>query len=129
TLEAIEAVCGDDALELVDVLSSLLEKSLLASDAGEAVGQPRLRMLQTVRDYARERLATRGETARFSGRHLDWFLRASEPANVLRHPDAYGYWPAIESDTDNFRAAVRWALERRAVHPLAELAWNLFPWY
>ena len=129
TLEAIEGVCREDGLELLDVLSSLLEKSLLGSDPGEAVGQPRLRMLQIVRDYARERLAERDEMARFGDRHLDWFVRASEPANALRHPDAYASWPAIEADTDNFRAAVRWALERRAVHPLAELSWNLFPWY
>jgi predicted ATPase len=130
TLEAIEAVCrDDDGRELLDDLSSLLEKSLLTSSADETVGQPRLRMLQTVRDYARERLAERDETARFGDRHLDWFLRASEPANVFHHPDAYGYWPVIEPDTDNFRAAVRWALERRAVHSLAMLAWNLWPWY
>lgn len=131
TLEAIEAVCGDDdgGLALLDSLSSLLEKSLLTSSAGEAVGPPRLRMLQTVRDYARERLAERDETARFGDRHLDWFLHASEPANVLQHPDAYAYWPVIEADTDNFRAAVRWALERRALHPVAVLAWNLWPWY
>jgi tetratricopeptide (TPR) repeat protein len=56
-------------------------------------------------------------------------VQASEPANVLRHPDAYGRWPAIEADTDNFRAAVRWGLEQRAVHSLAVLSWNLFPWY
>jgi predicted ATPase len=131
TLEAIEAVCRDDeGPELLDGLSSLLEKSLLTSSAAdEAVGPPRLRMLQTVRDYARERLAERDETTRFGDRHLDWFLRASEPANVLHHPDAYAYWPVIESDTDNFRAAVRWALERRALHPLAVLSWNLWPWY
>jgi predicted ATPase len=129
TLEAIEAVCGDDGLELLDGLSSLLEKSLLTSSAEEAVGPPRLRMLQTVRDYALERLAERHETARFGDRHLDWFLRASEPANVLHHPDAYAYWPVIEADTDNFRAAVRWALEQRTLHKLAVLAWNLWPWY
>jgi len=130
TLEAIEAVCGgDDGMELLDGLSSLLEKSLLTSSAAEAVGPPRLRMLQTVRDYARERLGERDETARFGDRHLDWFLRASEPANVLQHPDAYAYWPVIEADTDNFRAAVRWALERRALHSLAVLSWNLWPWY
>jgi predicted ATPase len=130
TLEAIEAVCrDDDGFELLDSLSSLLEKSLLTSSTGEAIGQPRLRMLETVRDYARERLAERDETARFGDRHLDWFVRASESANVLHHPDAYAYWPVIEPDSDNFRAAVRWALERHALHPLAELSWNLWPWY
>jgi len=129
TLESIEAVCRDDGPELLDGLSSLLEKSLLTSSVGEAVGQPRLRMLQIVRDYARERLAERGETARFGDRHLDWFLRASEPANVFHHPDAYANWPVIEPDADNFRAAVRWAIERRALHSLAVLSWNLWPWY
>jgi predicted ATPase len=131
TLEAIEAVCrDDDGPELLESVSSLLDKSLLTSSAaGETVGQPRLRMLQTVREYARERLAERDETVRFGDRHLDWFLRVSEPANVLHHPDAYAYWPVIEADADNVRAAVRWALERRAVHPLAVLSWNLWPWY
>jgi tetratricopeptide (TPR) repeat protein len=130
TLEAIEAVCrDDDGPQSLDDLSSLLEKSLLTSSADEAVGQPRLRMLQTVRDYARERLAERDETARFRDRHLHWFLRISEPANVFHHPDAYAYWLIIEPDTDNFRAAVGWALERRALHPLAVLSWNLWPWY
>jgi predicted ATPase len=130
TLEAIETVCrDDDGAELLDDLSSLLEKSLLTSGGDEEAGQPRLRMLQTVRDYARERLAERDETSRFADRHLDWFLRASEPANVFHHADAYASWPVIEPDADNFRAAVRWALERRALHPLAGLAWNLWPWY
>ena len=130
TLEAVETVCNDHGEHgLLDDLSSLLEKSLLTSGAGDAVGQPRLRMLQTVRDYAGERLAQRGETARFRDRHLDWFLRVSEPANVFHHADAYTYWAIIEPDTDNVRAAVRWALERRALHPLAVLSWNLWPWY
>ena len=130
TVEAIEAVCRDDeGPDLLDGLSSLLEKSLLTSGVVEAVGQPRLQMLQIVRDYARERLEERGETAPFGDRHLSWFLRASEPANVLHHPDAYTYWPVIEPDTDNLRAAVRWALDHRDVHALAVLAWNLWPWY
>jgi predicted ATPase len=130
TVEAIEAVCRDDeGPALLDGLSSLLEKSLLTSGGVEAVGQPRLQMLQIVRDYARERLEERGETAPFGDRHLSWFLRASEPANVLHHPDAYTYWPVIEPDTDNLRAAVRWALDHRDVHALAVLSWNLWPWY
>jgi predicted ATPase len=130
TVEAIEAVCRDDrGPDLLDGLSSLLEKSLLTSGGVEAVGQPRLQMLQIVRDYARERLEERGEAATFGDRHLSWFLRASEPANVLNHPDAYTYWPVIEPDTDNLRAAVRWALDHRDVHALAVLSWNLWPWY
>jgi predicted ATPase len=130
TVEAIEAVCRDDeGPDLLDGLSSLLEKSLLTSGGVEAVGQPRLQMLQIVRDYARERLEERSETATFGDRHLSWFLRASEPANVLHHPDAYTYWPVIEPDTDNLRAAVRWALDDRDVHALAVLSWNLWPWY
>ena len=53
TVEAIEAVCSDDeGPDLLDGLSSLLEKSLLTSGVVEAVGQPRLQMLQIVRDYA-----------------------------------------------------------------------------
>ena len=82
TLEAAEAVCnadGDLPLDVLDGLAALVDKSLLKQAEG-AAGEPRFTMLETIREYALERLAASGETNGMLQRHAEYFLALAEAA-------------------------------------------------
>src|SRR5205823_3365928 len=117
TLEAAEAICADGGLihdDVVDVLARLTRKSLVVAEAS-AEGVERYALLETVRDYARQKLAMRRATALGSlrDRHAEFYLRRVE----LLLPDMKGQWsvdvPRLDSDAldqveaeyDNVRAA------------------------
>jgi predicted ATPase len=76
SLEAAEAVCAGDGIELQDVLdllSELVDKSLVVADvAGD--GTARYRLLETMREYARERLASTGTLRSVARRHAEYFV-------------------------------------------------------
>jgi predicted ATPase/class 3 adenylate cyclase len=81
TLEAAEAVCSGDGLdewEVLDLVTTLVDKSLVQYEAGE--GEARYRLLETVRQYARDRLLESGEADVARGRQLDWCLALAERA-------------------------------------------------
>jgi predicted ATPase/class 3 adenylate cyclase len=79
TLEGVEAVCADpEAGELFAVVEELVRQSLVAVD--ESSPTPRVRLLETIGDYARERLAQRGEDAALATRHAAYFLDLAERA-------------------------------------------------
>jgi predicted ATPase/DNA-binding CsgD family transcriptional regulator len=114
TLDMAEAVCcGEEIGErrTLDQISSLVSKSLLIADTiGRA--QARYRLLETIREYALEKLGESGETAQLRDRHLELYLaRAEEAAPKLN--DAYQQlwlnW--LEGEHDNLRAALAWSLE------------------
>ncbi len=110
TLEAAEAVCPD--LDVLDLLAQLVNKSLVIAD--EQGGQVRYRLLETVRQYARDRLFESGEMTAVRDRHLDYFLRLAEEAEPgLRGGAAFDWIERLEPDDDNFRAATEWGQERR----------------
>jgi len=110
TLEAAEAACaGDDAPDVLDGVSSLIEKSLLSQR--EVHGEPRLVMLETLQEYAREQLAAQGETAEARRAHALYFL-AREEADAFSLADDRGAWlERWEREHDNLRAALGWARE------------------
>lgn len=114
TLAAVEAVCAGDGFEagrILEVLSSLVDKSLvLAETLGRA--QARYRMLETLREYALEKLTGSGEAAILRERHLELFLgRAEEAEAKLYEADQLLWLNWLESEHDNLRAALAWALE------------------
>jgi predicted ATPase/DNA-binding SARP family transcriptional activator/DNA-binding CsgD family transcriptional regulator/Flp pilus assembly protein TadD len=116
TLEAVEAVApGDDNEkgEILDLLSRLVDKSLVVADAA-AEGEMRYGMLEPVRQYARERLKESGEADAVMSRHAAYFLaeaEAAEPELVGRQPR---WWlNRLEHEHANMRAALSWSLERR----------------
>ena len=109
TLEAAQEVCADDTLgewDVVDALTSLVDKSLVGADPQSGV--TRYAMLETPRAYARERLEESGERPTVARRHLSTYQARFE--RFLRKPDADSDAPAqLEADLDNARAALDWA--------------------
>jgi predicted ATPase/class 3 adenylate cyclase len=103
TLAAAEAVCGADPLE---GLAALLDGSLLQREEDEA-GEPRFRMLETVREYALERLDARGELETLRRRHADRFLVVAEEAEPHLLGAEEAEWLArLEREHQNLRAAL-----------------------
>jgi predicted ATPase/DNA-binding SARP family transcriptional activator len=131
-LDAAEAICADDRLprgEILDLLSHLIDKSLVVSEvSGETA---RYSQLQTLWDYARERLAGSGEAHLIRARHAAWYLRLAEGARLgLRGADGIGWRERLEADLDNLRAALDWFIDAHdAVSGLSlvtGLAWLWF---
>ena len=113
TLDAAEAICSDEELpvgDLLDVLSNLVDKSLVVADRhGEMV---RYRMLQTLAEYAQERLAGHADAEAVRGRHADWFLALGHRANTgLTSREAARWREGLEADLDNLRVAFDWLCE------------------
>ncbi len=110
TLEAAEAVCNtreDLELDLFDGMSSLVDKSLLRSKAVTRMN-PRFSMLETIREYARERLQESGERGATEHSHAAYFLVLAEEDTGILHPDQKQAWFRRSNlEHDNFRAAVR----------------------
>jgi predicted ATPase len=124
TLAAAEAVCAGEGVEdweVLDLLGGLVNRSLVqAADAG---GELRYGLLETVRQYARERLAEAGGTEGARDRHLGWCLTLAEDAAPhLEGPEHDAWLARLEAEHDNLRAALAWAGERGAGEPGLRLA-------
>jgi tetratricopeptide (TPR) repeat protein len=92
-------------------LESLVDKNLLKQN--EVNGEPRFEMLETMREYAREKLLAAGEGEQTQARHLEFFTQlalTAEPA--LEGPNQVAWLNRLEIEHDNLRWALRWALER-----------------
>src|SRR5215216_6142073 len=115
TLEAVEAVCdtrGDLPIGAFEGVSSLLDKSLLRQEEGPN-GEPRFVMLETVHEFAREKLAQSAETEVIERTHAEYFLTLAEEANPeLKGANQLQWLERLEAEHDNMRAALSWALER-----------------
>jgi predicted ATPase/DNA-binding SARP family transcriptional activator/DNA-binding CsgD family transcriptional regulator len=124
TLEAAEAVgWGNDIEqgETLDLLSGLVEKSLVVSEPTED-GGVRYRLLESVRQYALEKLEERKNAESVRRRHAEYFLALAEEAEPeLWGPEDKAWLERLEAEHDNLRAALFWTLERRE----AELALRL----
>ena len=114
TLEAAEEVCSGDGLEsyeVLDMLSQLVDKSLVAVGEGPG-GEARYRLLEVLRLYGTERMAETGRTEDVRGRHAGFFMSMGERAlPELFSSQQVACLNRLESDYDNFRAAMGWALE------------------
>jgi non-specific serine/threonine protein kinase len=98
--------------EVLDVLSGLVEKSLVATERQESGA--RYRMLEPVRQYARDKLEEDGEGEEARRRHATFFLALAEEAEPrLRGPEDTIWLERLEIEHDNLRAALSWALEKR----------------
>ncbi len=116
TLDAIAAVYnadGDLASDMLDGLGSLVDKSLLWHEE-KAEGEPRFGMLETIHEYAGEKLVESGEWAELERRHARYFLLLLERTQAELYGPQQAEWMArLESEHENFRTALSWASQSR----------------
>jgi predicted ATPase/predicted negative regulator of RcsB-dependent stress response len=102
TLHAVEEVCDGD----LDLVESLVDKSLVRRDGD------RFTMLETIREYAAERLAECGEADELRRRHAMYFLAVAERVEAEQlDAGPTGWRERLRPEWDNFRAAFAWSLE------------------
>src|SRR5215210_5494141 len=110
TLEGAEAVCdvGEEGKALRH-MSALVDKSL--AQQTNILHEPRFTMLETVREYALERLEESGELERLRRRHAGYFLELAEEEERESQGPLQGAWlDRLETEHDNLRAALEWSL-------------------
>jgi non-specific serine/threonine protein kinase len=129
-LEAAEAVAAGDGIASADVLallSQLVDKSLLAAE--DQAGRTRYRLLETIRQYATERLVEAGEAEVVRARHAAWCLALAEAAvPELAGPDQAAWLDRLEQEHDNLRVALSWSLDHE-VELALRLAANLWQFW
>jgi len=133
TLEDAEAVCDlEDNLDLLEGISSLGNNSLLKQEE-LANGQPRFRMLETIREYALERLSQSGEMPELQQRHANYFVGIvlKQASLGITTAEATAWLDRLEREHDNIQAALEWNLttpegRELALSVLATLTWF---WY
>jgi predicted ATPase/DNA-binding CsgD family transcriptional regulator len=127
TLEAVEGMCaaldGSDATtSALDGVSSLIDKSLLQRTRPEE-HEPRLLMLETIREYGLETLATSGEMENTRQAHAGYFLALAEEAQAeISGPQQAVWLERLEHEHDNLRAALQWSLEQGEADQRVEIA-------
>jgi len=110
TLDAAEAVCNPHGdFDLLEALASLLDKSLVRQRGQE---ESRFGMLETIRQYAAEKLEERGERELLQRGHAEYFTALAEEAEPQLSGSEQGRWLArLESEHDNLRVVLSWSLE------------------
>ena len=129
TLEAAEEVCAGEGIEkseVLDLLSHLVDKSLVLVTGRR--GEARYRLLETVRQYASERLESEGEEEAVRQHHALFFLELAERAEPELSKAGQATWlDRLENDLDNLRTAVGWfrkSGQRQAHLRLAGTLWR-----
>ena len=122
SLDHAEAVCGDPGLDVFELIERLVDHSLVAGHA-QADGQPRFHMLETVREYAHERLAESREAEDIWRRHAKTYLEFAESAAPELTGRGRRRWlDDLERDHENLRSALAWSVDNRAVDVALRLA-------
>ena len=133
TLEAAEAVCSGDGIEsygVLDLLAQLVNKSLVIVDEHTKSGETRYRMLETIRQYAREKLLDAGCGEIVRDKHLGYFVKLTEQAEPELYRSNQLFWfNKLEDEFDNFRMALGWALDTNVESGLriTSIPWRF--WY
>jgi predicted ATPase/class 3 adenylate cyclase/Tfp pilus assembly protein PilF len=115
TFEAAEAICnaeGEEPIEVFEGLDILMDNNLLKPPE-EQYGEPRLRMLETIREFAHEQLIDSGEAESAHQRHTQYYLSLVERVDTeMQHSAMLVRLRQLEAELDNFRAAMSWSLEQ-----------------
>lgn len=113
TLAALEAVCADaevENYEILDLIQQLVDKSLVTVER-DITGEPRYTMIESVWQYAKEKLESSGEAPTIRQKHLEYFLKwAEESAPHMEGPDQKIWLDRGFNESINFRTAAEWAL-------------------
>jgi len=130
SLEAVESVSsgvGDEARSVFDGIASLLDKSLLHQRA-QAGSEPRVEMLETLREYGLEALAASGEMEAIRRSHAAYYLRLAEEAEPELRGTQQALWlMRLRQEQENLRATLRWFMEHDEADQALRLAGAL--WY
>ncbi len=114
TLEAAEEVCSGDGIEtdeVLDLLSQLVNKSLVIVVEGSQSGETRYRMLETIRQYTREKLLEVEGSEVIRQQHLNYFVKLAEQAQPELYRSNQVFWlNKLDDELDNLRMALEWAL-------------------
>jgi predicted ATPase len=112
SLDAAEAVCagtGIDEVGVLDLLSALVSRSLVVAEDAPS-GERRYRLLETIRQYAEERVDD-AERSELRDRHADFYVEFAETAaEGLHGPDQVRWLLEVESEVENLRAAMAWSV-------------------
>ena len=114
TLPAAEVICGPGVnLDVLDGLATLIDHSLVRP--GQAAnGEPRFSLLETLREFAAERLVSSGEADELQRRHAEYFRDLAEESEIrLTGVDRAVWLARLEDEIDNLRAALDWAERTR----------------
>jgi predicted ATPase/class 3 adenylate cyclase len=113
TLAALETVCAGDGVEdydILDLVQQLVDKSLVTVER-DTTGEPRYTMIESVWQYAKEKLESSGEEQAIRQRHMEYFLAWAEKAEpYFEGPDQKVWLDRGFNETLNFRGAAEWAL-------------------
>lgn len=107
SLDAVESLCSDCVRDVLDVLSNLVKKSFVAVQRRASAN--RYHLLETIRDYASQRLRASGEEATVRGRHAEWVAQlARSAADKLDGPDQAASFQLLQTEHGNVTAALQW---------------------
>ncbi|MFN2466183.1 MAG: adenylate/guanylate cyclase domain-containing protein [Candidatus Dormibacteria bacterium] len=132
TLEATEEVGAGqhiDPGQVLGLLSQLLRKSMAQMEKTDGV--TRYRLLETIRQFARDKLLESGEADEVRTRHRDWYLALAEKAEAqIQAGGAQAEWlTVLEQESDNLRAAMEWSIADSDPSPGARLGVALCPYW
>ncbi len=120
TYEAAETICTE--MDVLTLLTQLVNKSLVAVE--DESGSSRYRLLETVRQYARDKLLEMGESEEARNTHFDYFYKMAKAAEpMLNGPEARAWVAKLEAEHDNIRAALDWGLEKNLGGVLRMIPW------
>lgn len=121
SFDAIEAVCGDPDLDVFECLESLVDKSLVRRADG-VDGEVRFGMLETIREFAHERLLEGGKALELRERHAAWYVALAERVQPEIMGSEKGRWlDLLDQEHDNLRAAITWAVDSGEVETAMRL--------
>jgi non-specific serine/threonine protein kinase len=133
TLDGVEEVCSGTELmraDILDLLGRLVDKSLVIVEQSPTAATC-YRMLETIREYARQKLEAAGEMTNLQNRHLDYFVRLAEDAERNTFgADSVRYHRRLDQELDNIRNAMDWSIQTHQAGMAFRLGAALFYfWY
>jgi predicted ATPase len=138
SLAAAEAVCGDDlgavvgsaapASPVIDALSALVDASLVRPEG--PADEPRFRLLDTIREYALERLHGSADWRDAHDRHAAYFAAIAEPAEPeLSDPGQLAWMNRLEAEHDNLSSAMSWLVNQDRVEQVLRMGWATWKYW
>ena len=126
TLEAIERVCSPRLSgKMIDLLSALVEKNLVLAREGQA-GELRFSMLETIHDYARQRLLSSDEDREIHRRHANYYAEMASQSYQEFRTARHVYWfDKLRAEQENMRTALAWSLSSGDSHDALRMVADL----